>query len=199
MSNEIETLTDAEIIRFQQFFDRPTLSNHQRLLLCRNRLICNLMLEAGLRVGEVVRLQKIHLCIAGVTVTSLDLDYGTAEKGCTRHVPVSQHLHDSIQLMNLNIWQPLKIEDLDSAFSLSTDDPALSIRQMERIVDSVSVASIGRHVHPHMLRHTFATRLMRKCSIRVVQKLLGHSSLLSTEIYTHPNTNDLQIAIESVN
>lgn len=50
-----------------------------------------------------------------------------------------------------------------------------------------------------MLRHTFATRLMQKTNIRVVQQLLGHKSLSSTQVYTHPNADDLQKAIENLN
>ncbi|GAH96402.1 unnamed protein product, partial [marine sediment metagenome] len=56
-----------------------------------------------------------------------------------------------------------------------------------------------REIHPHILRHTFATRLMSKTSMRVVQELLGHKNLSSTQIYTHPNNADLQEAIDSLN
>jgi integrase/recombinase XerC len=49
-----------------------------------------------------------------------------------------------------------------------------------------------------MLRHTFATNLMRTTNARVVQQLLGHKNLSSTQIYTHPNQQDLKKAIDSL-
>ena len=58
---------------------------------------------------------------------------------------------------------------------------------MERVVGRVGkVAGITKHVSPHSLRHSFATHLLeRGVNIRVIQRLLGHKSLRSTEIYTH--------------
>ncbi|GAH69734.1 unnamed protein product, partial [marine sediment metagenome] len=52
--------------------------------------------------------------------------------------------------------------------------------------------------HPHMLRHTFASKLMRVTSMRTVQELLGHSSITSTQIYTHPNEDDKKKAIKGL-
>jgi len=61
-------------------------------------------------------------------------------------------------------------------------------------------AGINRHVTPHMLRHTAATLLIEKgVDIRIVQRLLGHSSIATTEIYTHVSDNALRLALERVN
>ena len=51
---------------------------------------------------------------------------------------------------------------------------------------------LGRSYSPHALRHTFATRLMRKSDIRTVQEALVHSSLSSTQIYTHPGKDGMR-------
>ena len=73
----------------------------------------------------------------------------------------------------------------------------LSIRDLNNIVHDVTTAAIGRRVNPHMLRHTYASILIRFTNVRVVQQLLGHSSLMSTQIYLHPTSVDCSAAVES--
>ena len=69
---------------------------------------------------------------------------------------------------------------------------------VERIVRSAAArAGIERRVTPHMLRHTLATALLsRGCDIRYIQKLLGHASVATTQIYTHVDTQSLRAAYE---
>jgi len=74
----------------------------------------------------------------------------------------------------------------------------ITTRQVERIIKHAAIASIGRPANPHMLRHTFATKLMRITNVRVVQELLGHRNLSSTQIYTHPNQDDFAAAIRNL-
>ena len=69
---------------------------------------------------------------------------------------------------------------------------------VERIVRrAAQVAGVPRRVTPHMLRHTLATALLsRGCDIRYIQKLLGHASVATTQIYTHVDTNALREAYQ---
>jgi len=69
---------------------------------------------------------------------------------------------------------------------------------VERLVrHAAEVAQIGRRVTPHMLRHTLATTLLsRGCDIRYIQKLLGHASVATTQIYTHVDTQALRDAYQ---
>jgi integrase/recombinase XerD len=69
---------------------------------------------------------------------------------------------------------------------------------VERIVrHAAATAGIPRRVTPHMLRHTLATALLsRGCDIRYIQKLLGHASVATTQIYTHVDTNSLREAYQ---
>ncbi len=69
---------------------------------------------------------------------------------------------------------------------------------VERVVRSAArSAGIERRVTPHMLRHSLATALLaRGCDIRYIQKLLGHASVATTQIYTHVDTNSLRAAYE---
>ena len=84
------------------------------------------------------------------------------------------------------------------AFTTKNIDKPLSTRQVERIIRAAALKCLGRPVHPHALRHTFASRLMRKTNARIVQELLGHKNLSSTQIYTHPNGEDLKDAINQI-
>ncbi len=72
----------------------------------------------------------------------------------------------------------------------------LSSRDFQRIVKQLSIRSIGRPITPHILRHTFATRLLKHTNLRVTQVLLEHSNLQTTQLYTHVNIDD---ALDSIN
>lgn len=195
MQKTIETLSDEEIALFIGFFYRPVLSVTRENLITRDRLICLLMLDAGLRVGEVIDLTMGHLHLGGEPVNSIELSTRFAEKGSTRIIPITVRLRDAISLMYHNVWFPKDCGPTSRAFFGSDVHECLTTRQVERMTRGIGRSTISRDVNPHMLRHTFATRLMKVTNIRVVQQLLGHSSLQSTQIYTHPNTSDLQTAI----
>jgi len=64
----------------------------------------------------------------------------------------------------------------------------ISVRAVQERLRYWSDLQLGTHVNPHMLRHSFATHIMESCNdIRAVQELLGHASILTTQIYTHLN------------
>lgn len=198
MQNTIETLSDAEGSAFIAFFDRPANTVAQVQRLKRDKLICLLMLDAGLRVGEVVRLKVCSLWFQGEPVHSIELPYGIAEKGCTGNVPLTERIQYAIRNWAQGFNGQLSDPSSSLAFTTGDFSEPLSTRQVQRMVSKVALATIGRDIHPHVLRHTFGTRLMRSCSMRVVQQLMRHSSIYSTQIYQHPNTNDLTNAISTL-
>ncbi len=164
----------------------------------RNHTLALVMLDAGLRVGELMQLNKSSLWFNGKPVISLAVPARIAHSSTERFIPLTERLSEAVCTMQLIHW---------STFSSSPDHPAfysllptrpLSERHVQRIVSSASVKAFGRPINPHVLRHTFGTRLMRVTDMRTVQKLLGHKSLASTQIYTHPNQQDLTTAIASL-
>ncbi len=198
MQDLIECLTDLECSKLISFFDRTVLTRYQKFLHDRNRLLLVLMLDAGLRVGEVIKLTIGDLIISDHPVNTLIVNDLIAVKGSQRDLPLTVRIRDAISLCNLNIWQPFDLPSSESAFVFERGSSCVTVRQVERVVAMVSSCTIGRSIHPHVLRHTFATRLMRQTDVRVVQQLLGHSSIISTQIYTHPNSSDLQKAVAAI-
>ena len=164
----------------------------------RNHLMALLMLDAGLRVGEVVRLTVSDLYFTEEPVGSVVLGETLSEKGCQRAVPTSSRLYDAIKTMNHYWWS--ERPDLNGLYAFYTTHRMVGIttRQVERIIRNAALKCLGRPVHPHILRHTFGTRLMRKTNARIVQELLGHKNMSSTQIYTHPNGEDLKQAIDDI-
>lgn len=161
----------------------------------RNYTMALLMLDAGLRVGEVANLPQTAVIYAGNVTTSVTIPVEISKSKRERIVPMSTRLIKAIEYMQKFWWHNIEPGPLNTCFYAVNRKIPLSTRQIERIIRTVAETAFGRPVHPHQLRHTFATRLMKRANIRVVQEMLGHASLTSTQIYTHPSNIDCQAAI----
>jgi len=164
----------------------------------RNYCIALLMLDAGLRVGEVTRLLISDVVLGGEPVKALCVTADISKSKFDRTVPLSGRAQQAIKDVQnwwfgeeSGHWPPY-------LFHVAGSSKPITVRQVQRIIKQAARKSIGRPIHPHVLRHTFASRLMRQTSIRVVQVLLGHKQLSSTQVYTHPDSNDLSSAISLV-
>lgn len=164
----------------------------------RNYLLGCLMLDAGLRVGEVVKLQMSHLYFNGKPVQSLVLTKEITKNHVERIVPISTRLKEALEKYWYKHPWLFSRNNNKPAFAPFMSDKTLTTRQVERIINMAGWKALGRPVHPHMLRHTFASKLMRITDIRTIQELLGHSSITSTQLYTHPNEDDKKKAISSL-
>lgn len=171
---------------------------HKEAIATRNYCMGLIMLDAGLRVGELVQLQVADLWFANNPTSTLIVRAEIAKKKIERSVPLSDRIRHAIDMMNFHSWFGNLSDYYIWAFTNSQHYHPLTTRQVERIIRQASVRSLGRPIHPHTLRHTFASRLMRRTNIRVVQELLGHSSISSTQIYTHPDEDDKTQAIQSL-
>lgn len=195
---KIDSLTENETNLFLENFKVKTGSPHNFYVSLRNRLMILLMLDCGIRSGELVQLRLLHVCIKDYPMESLLVSSDIAKNNHSRTIPFSSRLKQHIQLFIDTYWRPFYFSRDDYILSTKPHGNPISQRQVERLIKAYSIRSINRPIHPHVLRHTFATRLMRTCNSRIVQELLGHSNLNSTQIYTHPNSGDLKNAIEQI-
>ena len=169
-----------------------------KLRTIRDSCIALVMLDAGLRVSEVIGIQRGDLCWKDIIVSSIRVQARIAKKGSGRLIPTTTRLTAALELMRLNIWIPRFTQQDQTAFFNLKTGHSLTKQTVSRIIRQAGRVSLHRDIHPHMLRHTFATNLMRTTNARVVQQLLGHKQLSSTQIYCHPNQQDLKKAIDSL-
>ncbi len=193
-----KTLTTDECNRLLEALRNADGTSNQVRRGIRNYTFALVMLDAGLRVKEVAGLEVTDLIFNNAPVTSLLVRPEIAKNHQERIIAISARLCEAISQMNESYWSQAHANVHLSAFTSSIFDKPLTTRQVRRIISSAAIRSIGRSVHPHVLRHTFASKLMRVTSMRTVQELLGHKNLSSTQIYTHPNEQDKHKAIENM-
>ena len=156
-----------------------------------------LALQTGLRVSELVGLYIEDIAPYGVVSRILTVPSRISKNGIKRDIPIN---HDTRTILShylsfRDTRSSLKDSNTFLFFSHNTHRP-LSSRDFQRIVRNFSIRSIGRAITPHVLRHTFATRLLRHTNLRVVQETLGHARVQTTQIYTHPGIDDITSAID---
>ena len=157
----------------------------------RNRAIIEMLYGSGLRVSELVNLKQSNIF--------LDEHYMLIEgKGNKqRLVPLSPVAEEwyLYWLQERSHW-PIKPEGRDIAFVNRYGRPLTRAMVFTIIKRLCLIAGIKKTVSPHTLRHSFATHLLQNgADLRIIQQLLGHEDLATTEIYTHLDLNDLQKTI----
>jgi integrase/recombinase XerD len=126
-----------------------------------------------------IRLEQLHLEAGFVSV----IGKGNKE----RVVPLGRKAHEAIDRY-LQAGRPHLITAKSPAnlFLTRRGTPFAAVTLWLRIKNRVKMAGIERNVTPHMLRHSFATHLLENgADLRVIQELLGHANISTTEIYTH--------------
>lgn len=197
MKTAPETLT---VMKYNQLLDAlldTSGTKRQRLLAQRNYTMGLLMGDAGLRVGEVVRLLQTDLIFGGEPVTNLCIRREISKNKKERLIPVGGRLRHALKAMQSGWWVKFHGHATLYAFYNDKSTRHLTTRQVERIIEKAAHEAFGRKVNPHILRHTFASCLARVTNIRVVQEILGHKQITSTQVYTHPNQDDAKKAIEA--
>lgn len=157
-----------------------------------------LMLYAGLRVSELASLAWSDLIALDTPASAIRITAIHAKGGRGREIPTSAPLARLIKATWNVVETDLLFTPAHYATAARGNGPPVSVRNIQRKLDAAAELALGYHVNPHMLRHTFATRLLAVSNIRIVQQLLGHARLATTEIYTHPNSADHQAAIRRI-
>jgi len=171
---EIETLLEAVT------GDEP--------LATRDRALLELLYASGLRVGELVSLDWPNLDLDSRVLRVI------GKGGKERMVPFGRPAVEALRAWKGH-WHEVRgaVTDDDEPLLLNHRGGRLTARSVRRILDrAVESAALAAGVHPHTLRHTFATHLLEGgADLRAIQELLGHSSLSTTQRYTHLDVDRL--------
>jgi integrase/recombinase XerC len=157
----------------------------RRALRARDHCIVELLYGSGLRVGELVGLDVTAGAGAAGWIDDADATAHVLGKGSKRRsVPVG-----GAALQALQAWRaerPLLADAGEAALFVSNRGTRLTASQVRSRLKALAVsAGLPTHVHPHMLRHSFASHLLQSSGdLRAVQELLGHASIATTQVYT---------------
>ncbi len=176
----------------ERLLKTPDLSKPEGL---RDRAWMELLYASGMRVSELENLNKGQIAFERreIMLSSKDKDRGvefgkpatkgSKDRGVLFGEPAAKALQHYLTTGRPELERGKKTE----ALFLNNKGGRLTARSFQRLIQKYAkLSGIGKGVHPHMLRHTFATHLLdRGADLRVVQELLGHADLSSTQVYTH--------------
>lgn len=188
---KIEFLAPEEL---ERLFARPDTSS---IIGLRDRAILELLFSSGLRVSELVNLDKDHINLKRREF----MVRGKGEKD--RPIFISQSAADWIQKyldQRSDNYRPLFVHYSGMQSELNDGNyTRLTARSIQRNIRKYArLSGITKKVTPHVLRHSFATGLLRNgADMRSVQALLGHSNISTTQIYTHVTDPQLKSVHEN--
>ena len=180
------------VMEIQAIMDGIDLSHPQGT---RNRAILETLYACGIRVSELTNLK----------LTNLFLDLGfikvIGKRNKERIVPIGEVAIKHIQLY-LDFVRPNHENvhrDHENCLFLNRNGKQLTRHMIFHIVKNAAMkAGISKKVSPHTFRHSFATHLIEGgASLRAIQEMLGHESIITTEVYTHLDTDYLRETINT--
>ncbi|WP_304235691.1 site-specific tyrosine recombinase XerD [Jiulongibacter sediminis] len=182
-----------EVLHFHEIEQMLEAIDHSTDEGTRNRAILETMYSCGLRVSELtsLRLSDCHFEEGYIQVT------GKGEK--TRLIPIGGQAikFTEIYLKSIRNFQEAKPEAEDIVFLNRRGGQLSRVMIFMIIKDLAAKAGIKKEVSPHTFRHSFATHLIEGgADLRAVQEMLGHTSITTTEIYTHLDRAYLQQTIQ---
>lgn len=146
----------------------------------RNRAMLELLYAAGLRVSELISIKLEHLSLSNATLRC----FGKRQKW--RLVPIGKYAMKAIQeYIEEERPKLTKGKAIDYLFLTQRGDKLTRMGFWKILKKYARISGLGRKVSPHTLRHSFATHLLEGgADLRVVQELLGHQNISTTQIYT---------------
>lgn len=189
---QITFLDDDEL---ETLLKQPDLKTIQGV---RDRAILDLLFSTGLRVSELTNLKKTNINLEksefsvrgkGGKIRVVFIDQASRES-------VKKYLenrNDKSEFLFISYGHSNKADRLPSTVDRTEDSP-ITPRSVQRMIHKYALkAGITKHVTPHVMRHSFATDLlMSGADLRAVQSLLGHSSVTTTQVYTHVTDQHLK-------
>lgn len=177
----------------QEEIDELFVNNEKRtdFLSLRDAALLELLYASGLRVSEIVnlKLDQISPSTRIIKVTGK----GNKERMVPYSVECKNALDKYINECRKDIIEKNKLENDPEALFLNARGEKLTTRGVEYILKSIE-KKIGMELdlHPHKMRHSFATHLLDEgVDLRVIQEILGHESLETTQVYTHISTSKM--------
>ena len=157
----------------------------------RDKALIMTMYSAGLRVSEIV-----NLLLADIS-SSFDEAKITGKGGKQRYVFFSEEAKTAIAEYLPQREARLRMAGMESektSLFINRKGKPISIPGVRWIISRYAQYSgIGKNIHPHAIRHSFATHLVNSgCDVRIVQEMLGHSSISTTQRYTHVNIDKMK-------
>lgn len=153
----------------------------------RNKAMIELTYSTGLRVGELIGLKigDLHLELGFIKV------FGKGSK--ERIIPIGEMAVDSLNNYLHNARPVFLKKSNDFVFLNQHGKPLTRQNFYLMLKEKARIAGITKHISPHTLRHSFASHLLeRGIDLRLIQELLGHEDISTTEIYTHVNNTKLK-------
>ena len=170
-------LSSTEIDKMLRVFP----ANGKDPLVFRNRTILEVMYACGLRVSETAGLQ-----LRGFLLDQ-DILRVTGKGDRERIVPIGKTASDLLRRYMDEIRPELLKSDNETTMFLSKTGRKLNRERIWAIVkEAAKLAGINKNIHPHTLRHSFASHLLENgADLRIIQEMLGHADISTTQIYTH--------------
>ncbi len=176
-----DCLTLDEVNSMLQAFTTDTKVEH------RNKVIVECFYATGIRVSELAALM-----LDDINLNDRILEVH-GKGGRKRLVPFGQPTQTSLSRYTSEVRPVLQKDSSDGHLFLSVNGNALTRARIWQIVKNAAQrAGISKPVYPHLLRHSFATHLLSGgADLRVIQEMLGHADISTTQVYTHVNKDRL--------
>lgn len=179
-----------DIAEIKLLLDQPNFDHHKGI---RDKAILETLFATGLRISELCALNFSHLNLEENEI--IVFGKGSKERIVLLSPTAKRYLLIYIQKSYDHLAQArVNKENSDSPVFINKNGFRLNQKSIERMIkDYGQSAGIKKPISPHTLRHSFATHLLNSgADLRIVQELLGHSSISNTQIYTHVNTERLK-------